>query len=145
MIRLTTLFLFACFSFYVSAQEMAFQGDPSTDALLVAPAPAPAVYFADRMVPAFPAEEGNFADFIHQNLKYPELAQDYAVEGTVVVEVNVAKNGKVTYSRVAQSLFAPLDSAAIDLVRELPRFKPAARGGKAVAKKMMIPFKFSLR
>ena len=138
MIRSTLFVLFLASSFFAVAQTVAMATDANTTITA-------ATEIADRMVPAFPTSSGSFADFIKGHLTYPEIARDYAVEGTVVIEVEVAANGKVTFSKVAKPLFSPLDQAAVALIDELPRFLPAAANGAYVARTMMIPFKFSLR
>lgn len=99
----------------------------------------------NRLVPAFPGGPADFKNFLTENLEYPELASDYAVEGTVVVKVLVNAAGEVSVKGIQQSLFAPLDEAALGAAARLPRMLPAIVDGKPVARTMYIPFKFSLR
>ena len=98
----------------------------------------------DRFLPAFPAGT-TLQKFLATEVDYPELAVDYAIEGTVVLEVEVDASGKVKYLRTVRPLFAPLDEAAVAAVKKMPRLLPAVEKGRAVTRKMIIPFKFSLR
>jgi TonB family protein len=99
----------------------------------------------NRMAPAFPGGNEGFTDFLATELDYPEIAREYAVEGTVVVEVEVLPTGKVEVTGVKRSLFAPLDEAALAAAARLPRMLPAVKDGVAISRTMYIPFRFSLR
>ena len=114
----------------------AFPAEPSTVTAAALP--------EERFLPAFPAGT-TLQQFLATEVAYPELAIDYAIEGTVVLEVEVNAAGKVTYLRTVRPLFAPLDEAAVAAVKKMPRLLPAVEQGRAVARKMMIPFRFSLR
>ena len=135
-------FLLAAFSctLTASAQSLAMASN-----VTAAPAATEVPAVLHRQQPTLPTAAGSFAAFLAEHLVYPELARDYAVEGTVVLEVKVSATGEATYVRTVKSLFAPLDEAAIDVVAELPRFLPAVRKGKAVAHTLMVPIRFSLR
>lgn len=107
--------------------------------------PAVEVTVANRFAPVLPGGQQQFITFLTQYLDYPEVAREYAIEGTVVVEVEVDETGKAMVVGIAKSLFAPLDEASLAAARKLPRFLPAVEAGKPVARTLMIPFQFSLR
>ena len=117
---------------------------PAVASLAAGTAAAPPIVLADRPAPAFPLGQ-SLAAFIATELTYPEIATDYAIEGTVVLEVEVSSTGKVTYLRTVRPLFAPLDEAAVAAVGRMPRLLPAVEAGRPVARRMMIPLKFTLR
>lgn len=98
-----------------------------------------------RPIPAFPQAAGSFNAFMADHLKYPEVAINYAIEGTVVLYVEVTAAGKVNYLHTARTLFAPLDEAAIAVLEKMPAFLPAVRKGKTVRHEMVIPIRFHLR
>jgi len=50
---------------------------------------------AFRPVPVFPESVGTFNTFIADYLEYPEVAVNYAIEGTVVLHVEVTAAGKL--------------------------------------------------
>ena len=120
------------------------QGGPAVAELTTAPAAAAPAVLADRALPAFPAGE-TLANFLATEVGYPELAVDYAIEGTVVLEVEVSAAGAVSYLRTVRPLFEPLDEAAVAAIERMPRLLPAVENGRPVARRMMIPMKFSLR
>ena len=76
---------------------------------------------------------------------YPASARRLGVQGTTLLNVLVADDGRVANVVVAQSAGHPdLDQAAADAVRRW-RFEPARRGAEKVAMWVQLPVEFRLR
>jgi protein TonB len=76
--------------------------------------------------------------------KYPDLAREAQVEGMVVVNVLVAKDGRVQEVQLHPAIHVPmLDQAALEAARQWT-FEPALRNGKPVAVWVAVPFRFRL-
>lgn len=75
--------------------------------------------------------------------KYPEEARRAGVEGTVVVQALIGRNGRVKDTRIVNSI-PLLDDAAVTAVRQW-EFDPAKSKGKPVAVWVAVPVKFSLK
>ena len=73
---------------------------------------------------------------------YPEDARREGIDGTVLVQALVLRDGAVAETRVMKSIPA-LDAAAVDCVRQW-RFKPALKDGRPVAVWLAVPIRFSL-
>jgi TonB family protein len=73
---------------------------------------------------------------------YPDEARRLRIEGTVLLQALVGKDGDVHGTRILESIPA-LDSAAVIAVRQW-HFKPATSNGKPVAVWVGVPLKFSL-
>jgi protein TonB len=73
---------------------------------------------------------------------YPDIAREAGVDGQVVVQALVGKDGRVKDTRVVKSI-PMLDKAAIDAVKQYV-FKPALSNNKPVAVWVAIPIRFSL-
>ena len=73
---------------------------------------------------------------------YPDLAREAGVDGTVMVQALVGKDGKVKDVRVVKSI-PMLDESAKAAVRNWV-FKPALSNNKPVAVWVGVPVKFSL-
>jgi protein TonB len=73
---------------------------------------------------------------------YPDLAREAGVDGTVMVQALVGKDGKVKDTKVVKSV-PMLDAAAISAVKQWV-FKPALSNNKPVAVWVAVPVKFSL-
>ena len=74
--------------------------------------------------------------------QYPDLAREAGVDGTVLVQALVGKDGKVKDTRVVKSI-AMLDAAAEAAVKQWV-FKPALSNNKPVAVWVAVPVKFTL-
>jgi protein TonB len=76
---------------------------------------------------------------------YPTSARRLGVQGTTLLSVLVAEDGRVANVVVTQSAGHPdLDQAAADAVRRW-RFEPARRGTEKVAMWVQLPVEFRLR
>lgn len=76
---------------------------------------------------------------------YPREALDAGREGVVRLRVRVAADGTVdSLSVEISSGDNSLDNAALNAVRDW-RFKPAERGGVAVAAEVLVPVRFAIR
>ena len=73
---------------------------------------------------------------------YPDLAREAGVDGTVLVQALVGKDGKVKDTKVVKSI-PMLDKNAADAVKQWV-FKPALSNNKPVAVWVAVPVKFSL-
>ena len=77
--------------------------------------------------------------------KYPEIAQEAGIEGTVVVQVFVDEKGRVKETVILKGIpNTGLDEAATEAIR-LVRFKPAKQRERAVGVWISIPVNFRLK
>lgn len=74
--------------------------------------------------------------------EYPDLARSANVDGTVLVQALVGKDGRVKDAKVVKSI-AMLDAAAVNAVRQWV-FKPALSNNKPVAVWVAVPVRFTL-
>jgi periplasmic protein TonB len=73
---------------------------------------------------------------------YPDIAREAGVDGTVLVQALVGKDGKVKDTRVVKSI-PMLDASAVAAVKQWV-FKPALSNNKPVAVWVAVPVKFTL-
>lgn len=73
---------------------------------------------------------------------YPDLARQAGIDGTVMVQALVGKDGRVKDTRVVKSV-SMLDAAAVAAVKQWV-FKPALSNNKPVAVWVAVPVRFSL-
>ena len=79
-----------------------------------------------------------------RNLIYPEIAAQAGLEGTVVVQAFVDKNGRVTEAFVKEGIPASgMDAAAILAVRKT-LFEPAKQRDRPIGVWIAIPIAFQL-
>lgn len=82
----------------------------------------------------FPGGQDGMLSFMMQHMKYPKEAEKDKAQGTVVVHFVVESNGSISNVMVPDSLkvHPVLDAAAVQLVKKMPKWKPAMLKGKAV-------------
>ncbi|KJG15953.1 energy transducer TonB [Photobacterium angustum] len=77
-------------------------------------------------------------------VKYPRLAKRRGIEGTVLVEVLIAKDGHQVKQKLIKSSGANvLDNAALKAIKKW-RFSPHIVDGIAIAHRVQIPVRFKL-
>ena len=86
--------------------------------------------------------------FIHKNIKYPPIARENGVEGTVVVTFVVEKNGKVTDVRVVRDIGAKCGEEALRVVNLMNQkgivWTPGKQRGRPVRVQFNLPVRFKL-
>lgn len=82
--------------------------------------------------------------WVYQYLKYPEVAVRNGVQGRVVVEFIVEKDGKVTDVRVVKGVSDELDAEAVKVVSASPKWKPGRVNGEKVRTSISLPVEFKL-
>ena len=81
---------------------------------------------------------------IMQDLKYPAVAAKAGIEGRVLVEFVVTKEGTARDARVVAGVGSGLDEEALRAVRQA-QFTPAMKDGEPVPMKLTLPVTFRLR
>ena len=83
--------------------------------------------------------------YVSKNTKYPPIAKDAGIQGTVFVYFVVGKDGKVKDVKVLREVDSRLDKEAKRVVESLPRFDPGSQRGKNVSVQYTIPVGFIIR
>ena len=83
--------------------------------------------------------------YVSKNTKYPPIAKDAGIQGTVFVYFVVGKDGNVKNVKVLREVDSRLDKEAKRVVESLPRFEPGQQRGKSVSVQYTIPVKFIIR
>lgn len=95
-------------------------------------------------LPQFPGGPLEFIKWLTRNLKYPPSAQESRVQGKVVAEFIVNKDGSVTDVRVVKSLNPVCDREALRVLRMMPRWTPGIENDQPCRTKVCIPIIFRL-
>ena len=105
---------------------------------------APVVRFAEKM-PEFPGGTEAMYSFLQKELTYPEVARNNGIQGTVLLEFVVERDGSVSNVKPVVSLFPECDAEAIRVVKKMPKWKPGEQLGKPVRCYFNIPIRFTLQ
>lgn len=85
-----------------------------------------------------------FFEWIQKNQQYPTLARQRKIEGRVMVEFIIQKDGSLTDAKVVKPLGSGLDQEALRLIKMAPKWTPATYQGQALKQKMVLPVLFQL-
>lgn len=95
-------------------------------------------------MPQFPGGPMEFIKWLTRNLKYPPAAQQLKVQGRVVAEFIVNKDGSVTDVKVVKSLHSDCDREALRVLSMMPRWTPGIENNQPCRTKVCIPIVFRL-
>ena len=123
----------------------------------------------------YPGGQGALMQYLAQNLRYPKIAAENGVQGRVLVQFVVEKDGSLSNfavvkksgdiitknaqsgitvnaqgsateeNKVPQEAFDALNAEAVRVLREMPKWIPAKQRGKVVRMKYTLPFTFRLQ
>lgn len=95
-------------------------------------------------IPQFPGGPLVFIKWLTRNLKYPSSVERQRIQGKVVAEFIVNKDGSVTDVRVVKSLHPACDREALRVLRMMPRWTPGIENDQPCRTKVCIPIVFRL-
>ena len=98
-----------------------------------------------EQMPEFPGGMQKALEFLGKNIKYPVAAQEAKIEGRVIVQFVVGRDGSVSDAKVMRGVNPELDAEAVRVVSIMPNWIPGKQRGKAVAVKYTMPIMFRLQ
>ena len=105
----------------------------------------PAVLKAEVMPKFMGGDLNKFRNWVQMHIKYPKVAQDQGIQGRVIAEFVIEKDGKVSFSKIMESPHESLSAEVEGAIRHSPNWTPGTNGGKPVRVKMHIPVNFAIR
>ncbi|MFD2201232.1 TonB family protein [Shivajiella indica] len=94
-----------------------------------------------------PEYKGGFeawANYLKENLSYPERAKSNKIEGVVYLVFVINKEGKVESPEILRGVGYGLDEEALRVVKESPDWIPGMQRGQAVNVRMRLPINFKI-
>ena len=82
--------------------------------------------------------------YLAENIKYPQIARETGIQGTVYLTFIVERNGSVTDVKILRAVGGGCDEEAVRVVENMPKWNPGLQRGKPVRVKFTMPIKFSL-
>lgn len=102
------------------------------------------VYNIVEVMPEFPGGMDKMANYLSDNIKYPEEAKDKGISGRVFLSFVIEKDGSVNEVKVMKSVDPLLDNEAVRVVKGMPKWKPGTMKGKPVRVYYVLPISFKL-
>ena len=82
--------------------------------------------------------------YLQNTLRYPNSAVRHEIQGTVVIQFKVAKDGKPSEFEIVQSADPSLDKEALRVLKKTERWEPAIVGGRYADTYKRQPIVFKL-
>ena len=96
-------------------------------------------------MPEFPGGTAELMKWLQKNIKYPSISQENGVQGRVIVQFVVNRDGSIVDPVVLRSVDPYLDKEALRVVSAMPKWKPGEQRGKTVRVKFTLPIQFRLQ
>ena len=103
------------------------------------------VFQSVEQMPQFPGGDAALMKFLSSHINYPPMAAENNVQGKVILQFVVEKDGKVGEVKLARSVDKDLDKEAIRVVKLLPKFTPGRQNGQPVRVWYTLPVQFKLQ
>ena len=78
------------------------------------------VFQVVETMPSFPGGDKELFKFLSQNVKYPVIAQENGIQGRVICQFVVNKDGSIVDVEIVRSVDPSLDKEAIRVIRSMP-------------------------
>ena len=129
------------------------EDDKAEEVVIAAPVEAPVeeeeeevVFVVVEKMPEFPGGQQALFKYLSENVKYPVIAQENGIQGRVICQFVVNKDGSIVDVEVVRSGGDPsLDKEAIRVIKSMPKWKPGKQRGKPVRVKYTVPVNFKLQ
>ncbi len=102
------------------------------------------IFVAVEQPAEFPGGQPALMKWLNNNIRYPEAAQQNDIQGRVVVNFVVEKDGSIANVKIAKGVDKDLDREAIRVVKKMPRWQPGKNNGVAVRSYFNLPVTFRL-
>ncbi|MGM0530889.1 MAG: energy transducer TonB [Bacteroidota bacterium] len=86
-----------------------------------------------------------FRKYVQENIKYPTVAAENGIEGTVFVQFVVDTDGGISNVTVTRGVDPSLNEEAIRVIRNAPEWEPGQQRGNPVRVQFTIPIVFRLQ
>jgi TonB family protein len=88
-------------------------------------------------------------EYVYKNVKYPAIARENGIQGGVVVQFVVEKDGSISDIRIARDIGAGCGEESLRVVQSMnnmpQKWTPGKQRGKAVRVQFTLPIKFKLQ
>lgn len=101
--------------------------------------------------PSLPYEElkkcsvNQMYKYIFENVHYPALARDMGIQGMVVIEFMIDKNGQIKNLKILRELGGGINEESLKVVGNMPAWTPGMEDGRIVKTTFVLPIKYIIK
>ena len=137
----------------VETIEINTEDDKDVEVVIAPPVEAPVeeeeeevIFMVVESMPEFPGGQQALFKYLAENVKYPVIAQENGIQGRVICQFVVNKDGSIVDVVAVRSSGEPsLDKEAIRVIKSMPKWKPGKQRGQPVRVKYTVPVNFRLQ
>lgn len=94
--------------------------------------------------PEFPGGAAALMKYLKDNINYPVIAQENGIQGRVICQFVVNRDGRIVDAVVLRGVDPSLDKEALRVVNSMPKWNPGEQRGKPVRVRFTLPVQFKL-
>ena len=102
------------------------------------------VFRVVEQMPAYPGGPADLLKFLAANINYPKAAKDAGIEGMVVIQYIIEKDGSISNAKVVKGIGSGCDEEALRVVNAMPNWVAGKQRGQAVPVQFNLPIRFKL-
>jgi protein TonB len=102
------------------------------------------VFVVVEQAPEFPNGLAAMYKFLRDNIKYPTIAHENGISGTVYVGFVVSKDGTLRDIQIKRGIGGGCNEEAMRVINLMPKWNAGKQNGKAVSVAFTLPVKFHL-
>lgn len=103
------------------------------------------IFVVVESMPSFPGGDAALFKYLSDNIKYPVIAQESGIQGRVICQFVVNRDGSIVDIEVVRSVDKSLDAEAVRVIKSMPKWTPGKQRGKTVRVKYTLPVNFRLQ
>jgi TonB family protein len=116
----------------------------------IAPPPPPPssdddIFMVVEKMPQYPGGDSELIKYLSQSIKYPVEAQKSGIQGRVICQFIVEKDGTISNIKIVRSVDPNLDAEAVRVIKAMPDWQPGEQKGQKVNVEYTLPINFRLQ
>lgn len=103
------------------------------------------IYTFVEQMPQFPGGDDAVEKYLNDELKYPTAAAQQGIQGRVIVQFAINRDGSISDAKIVRSIDEACDKEALRLVNNMPKWIPGKQNNKNVRVWYTLAVTFSLK
>lgn len=95
--------------------------------------------------PEYPGGSDAMMKYLVDNVRYPVIAQENGIQGRVVCDFTVMKDGRIGNVGIIQGVDPSLETEVKRIINSMPQWEPGKQRGEAVNVRVIFPVVFRLQ
>lgn len=103
------------------------------------------IYVSFQRAPEFKGGPSAMNEYLRNQLRYPQIAREMRIQGMVIVQFVVGRDGSISQAEVVRGIGGGCDEEALRVVEGMPKWNPGIQNDREVSVRYAIPIRFVLQ